>query len=368
MSKSSLLSHSGVLRLALLLLAASATGLHAQTAAEDLSTKAATPATSPAVTPPDDLTQTELLKSYIRLREQLHAAELTIVNNRIEAEAVARAQAASITEKLDTIKLTMSAERERQQAEAVRAAAENERQKMETQQANRTVFIVAASFGAAGLLAMIFTALFQWRATRQMAEIVSRQPQSTALSVPPMGVPGTDPGLPSGQTVALSNQRLMSVIGRMEHRIFELEHTAQPPAETDGPNDGAPAEPDAAKSDVEVLPQTNGHADHSARIANLLTMGRALLNANNPMGAVGCYDEILKLDPELPEALLKKGVALERLKQDNDAIRYYDRAIAADSKMTLAYLYKGGVCNRQQRYDEALECYEQAMQSEDVVR
>ena len=367
MSKLSMLTRFGALRLALLLLAASATGLQAQTAVEDLSTKAAPPTAAPAPTPPDDLTQTELLKSYIRLREQLHAAELTIVNNRVEAEAVARAQAAAITEKLDTIKITMSAERERQQTEAVRAAAENERQKMETQQANRTVFIVAASFGAAGLLAMIFSALFQWRATRHMAEIVSRQPHSTALAAP-VGVLGTDPGLPTGQTVALSNQRLMSVIGRMEHRIFELEHTAEPAPKIGGANDGAADEPDGDKPDGDVLPHTNGHADHSARITNLLTMGRALLNANNPMGAVACYDEILKLEPELPEALLKKGVAFERLKQDHEAIRYYDRAIAADRKMTLAYLYKGGVCNRQQRYDEALECYEQAMQSEDVVR
>ena len=68
------------------------------------------------------------------------------------------------------------------------------------------------------------------------------------------------------------------------------------------------------------------------------------------------------------EALVRRGAALEKLKQDDEAIQCYDRAIKADSKMTLAYLYKGGVCNRLERYEEASKCYEQALKTEDESR
>lgn len=66
----------------------------------------------------DELGQAELLKSYLHVREQLHTAEVAIANNRLEAEAAARAQAAAIAEKLDSIKTVIATERERQQAEA----------------------------------------------------------------------------------------------------------------------------------------------------------------------------------------------------------------------------------------------------------
>src|SRR4051794_3615720 len=109
----------GGLCLALLFLTLGVAKSHAQATPEILPTKPATP---------EDLSQTELLKSYLRLQEQLHAAQLAIVNNRLEAEATARAQAQAITEKLDSIKATMTAERERQQLEAQRLQAERERQ------------------------------------------------------------------------------------------------------------------------------------------------------------------------------------------------------------------------------------------------
>ena len=62
---------------------------------------------------------------------------------------------------------------------------------------------------------------------------------------------------------------------------------------------------------------------------------------------------------------MKKGAALERLKQDDAALRCYDRAIEVNQRMTLAYLSKAGVCNRLGRYDEAMECYELALQTEE---
>ena len=163
-----MLSRVGALWLILLSLGAGHSGLRAQAASD-------TPAPKPV--PPEELSRDELLKSYLQLREQLHAAELAIVNNRLEGEAEARVQAAAIAEKLDAIKAEMSAERSRQQLEAQRLAAERERQQAEAQRSYRTILYVAAAVGGAGLLTMLFTTLFQWRSFGRIVELTALRPQ-----------------------------------------------------------------------------------------------------------------------------------------------------------------------------------------------
>jgi tetratricopeptide (TPR) repeat protein len=304
----------------------------------------------------DDLSQAELLKSYLQVRDQLHATQLAIANSRAETEANARAQATAISEKLEAIKSAMEAERQRMQVESLRANAERERQQMDAQRSNRTVLWVAVSFGAIGLLAMLFMPLVQLRTINRLAEVANHQ---RPFLPPPAGLLTDDTEALPGPTVALPNQRLMTVIERMEKRIFELEHTTVPPLP-------------AAGTTVEVK-TVNGsggsHAtaptDQEALITVLLGKGKFLMSTNKAKEAVACYDELLKLDPNHAEALVKKGAALERLKQDDAAIRCYDRAIQVNEKMTLAYLSKAGVCNRLGRYDEAMECYEQALQTEE---
>ena len=63
-------------------------------------------------------------------------------------------------------------------------------------------------------------------------------------------------------------------------------------------------------------------------------------------------------------ALLRKGMALEKLEEWDRALECYDRVIFLDRSLTVAYLYKGGICNRLERHREALESYEQALRSE----
>jgi tetratricopeptide (TPR) repeat protein len=288
---------------------------------------------------PDELSQTELLKSYIHLQEQLHAAQLAIERNRVEYQEAARAQVAAITEKLNGIQTALDAERQRQQDE--------------TQRANRTLLWVASAFGGVGLLAMMFTAVFQWRTMSRMAEISTTYAQLPAPA--PHGLlPAETGGLP-GRAVDLSNQRLLSVLDRLEHRVLELEHTTKPlPA-------AAPAPAAEVDASAPALAEVSGDV---AQITLLLGKGQSLLNGDKAEEALVCYDQILKLDANHPEALVKKGAALERLKQDDAALACYDRAIAADHTMTMAYLYKGGLCNRLERYNEALECYEQALKAQ----
>ena len=352
MKKTALLFRSGALCVALLVVAPMRAQA-AQTPAESSTGKSMNP---------EELSQVELLRSYLQLREQLHLTQLAIANNRAETEATARAQAAAITEKLESIKTAMEAERQRQQVETLRINAERERQQIDAQRSNRTVLWVSVGFGALGLIAMLLMPLVQWRTISRLAEVTQRAPMHP--QVPLLG--GDTEPLP-GPSVTNSNQRLMSVIERMERRIHELEATAVQPI-TVPTTPVAPATPAAKPTNgAEPAPAAaaTGPSDAAARITALLGKGKFLLSTNKPKEAVSCYDEILALDSSHAEALVKKGTALERLKQDDAAIRCYDQAIRVNQKMTLAYLSKAGVCNRLGRYDEAMECYEQALQTED---
>ena len=345
MKKLALLFQSGALFVSLFLVAGRGE-LRAQTSTESL------PARSAKL---DELSQAELLKSYLQVRDQLHATQLAIANSRAETEANARAQATAIAEKLEAIKSAMEAERQRMQVETLRTNAERERQQMEAQRSNRTVLWVAVSFGAIGLLAMLFMPLVQLRTINRIAEVANQRP----AFAPSTGLLANDTDSLPGQTVTLSNQRLMSVIERMEKRIFELEHTAVHPL------------PAAATVDLKPVNGSSGSTppisptDQATLITVLLGKGKFLLSTNKLKDALTCYDEILRLEPSHAEALVKKGAVLERLKQDDAAIRCYNRAIEVNEKMTLAYLSKAGVCNRLGRYEEAMECYEQALQTEE---
>lgn len=301
--------------------------------------------------PPAETSEAEQLKSQnVRLQAQLREAELAIERNRNEAQEAARVQAAAVSEKLNTIQTALDTERKRQQEELAH-------QRDDLQRSNRTLLWVSATFGCVGLFSLLGTAILQWRSANRMAEVATMRAQLPAPATQALltdGSSGTAVDNLAGKTVEFSNQRLMSVIDRLERRVFELEHTAVKPASGNGTitmeaGTGTPA--------IEL----HGTA---ARIAALLEKGQSLLDTEKPEEALACYDEILHLDANHPEALVKKGAALERLKQDDAALACYDRAIAADGTLTIAYLYKGGVYNRLERYNEALECYEQALRAQ----
>ncbi|MFN3409728.1 MAG: tetratricopeptide repeat protein [Limisphaerales bacterium] len=305
-----------ILLLPLLILAGSGVALRAQT----------NPAPDSLV---GGLSMAELVRMNLHLQEQLHAAQLAIERTRLESQEAARAQAAAITERLNLIQGALEAERARRADEA--------------QRANRTLLWVAASFGGVGLLAMVLTALFQYRAMNRALGLAT-VPAALPSGAAPALLPAPDGGGTPGKSVTVSNQRLMSIIERLERRVLELE---QP----------APARAGTAVPD-----------ERNARLAALMERGQALLNGDKAAEALACFDEALRLAPDHPEALVKKGAALERLGQDEEALRCYDRAIAADQSLTLAYLYKGGIHNRHERYNEALECYEQALRAQGAAR
>lgn len=366
-----LLSRFGALSIAIVFLGAAEHGLNAQPATENSAQR-------PPI-PPEELSQAELLKSYLQLREQLHATQLAIGISRAEAEAAARAQAAAIAEKLESIKASIEAERERHRSEVdrsnaererartetLRANAERERRQAEVERSNRNVLWAVGACGGLGLLALLLTPVFQWWTIKRLA----------GATLPARLGPSASAGLltethgdlaAADQSVAVSNQRLMSAIERMERRIADFETRWNTPVPF------APTNPTVS---VGLSRPTPGSGESSprvpeqpTRISVLLAKGQSLVDMGKTVEALGCYNEILKIDLNHPEALVKRGAALEKLKQDDEAIQCYDRAIKADRKMTLAYLHKGAVCNRLERYEEALKCYQQALLVEEEAR
>jgi tetratricopeptide (TPR) repeat protein len=300
----------------------------------------------------------DTLRALLQIQEQLHATQLALERNRQETEAAAARNAETLAGRLQGIEQALAAQRA-QELEAM-------------QSSNRGMLIVAGSFAALGFVAMLLMAYFQWRTISRLAEICSALPVPYALG----GVPAIA-ALGAGEAHRVSvgppeqsNQRLLGALERLEKRIYELEHTARPPLSastalpqelTALPHPPPNGDPVGASVNAPVAPE-------AARITLLLGKGQSLLNLDHAEEALACFDEILTLDVNHPEALVKKGAALERLRKSDEAIACYDRAIAADNNMTVAYLYKGGLFNRLERFGEALECYEQALRTQENRR
>jgi tetratricopeptide (TPR) repeat protein len=309
-----------------------------------------TPAPAPAPRTEETNIQ-ETLRSYLQLQEQLHATQLAIERNRKEAEAAAADSAKVFSARLQGIEQAIASQRA---------------QEFETMQhANRVMLIVAGLFAAVGFAAMVFMAYFQWRTINRLAEISAALPYahnfSPAASLAALGA--SDARLLAAGPAEQSNQRLLGALDQLEKRISQLEQPAPAPA----PN-GAPPDQELAPT---AVPPSNGDAadaPEAARIAMLLGKGLSHLNLDQPAEALDCFDQVLELDPNHSEALVRRGAALERLRRLDEAIACYDRAIEADSSLTVAYLYKGGLFNRMERFGEALECYEQALRTQETRR
>jgi tetratricopeptide (TPR) repeat protein len=301
-----------------------------------------------AVGKADDTSVQDTLRSYLQLQEQIHATQLAVERSRTQAEAAAAETAKAFTARLQGIEQALATQRA-QELEAM-------------QSSNKVMLVVAGLFAALGLLAMVFMAYFQWRTINRLAEISAALPMAHALGAGPAlaALGAGDPHLVSVSPPEQSSQRLLGALEQLEKRIHELEHTAQPPLnETPPPPNGEA---------VAAATGEPGATPDAARITMLLGKGQSLLNLDQAEEALGCFDQVLALDPSHPEALVKKGAALERLRKLEEAIACYDRAIAANGSLTVAYLYKGGLFNRMERFSEALECYEQALRTQEARR
>ncbi|MEO5804044.1 MAG: tetratricopeptide repeat protein [Verrucomicrobiota bacterium] len=277
-----------------------------------------------------------ILRSNLQVQEQLYVALRAIEQARQEADGSARKNLDVFAEKLKAMETSLSAQRERD-LESLRSS-------------NRLVLTAASVVAGIGLLALLCTTYFQIRAMNRMADVGALFSPSLHLdSVRALG--DAHSSVPARLNSAeQASARLLATIAQLEKRIHELEPVTSVSTATNQPRENSNGNSEPAKH---VSPQ----------IAPLLSDGEVFLNAGDAERALTCFEEALRVEPANPDALVKKGTALEALRKMPEAIETYDRAIAADSSMTVAYLYKGGVLNRLQRFTEAMECYEQALRT-----
>ena len=195
------------------------------------------------------------------------------------------------------------------------------------------MMLLVGSLVFLGFLALAVTGWLQWRTLTRVSGV-------ELPGFPTLLGPGTAPA---------TKAHLMDALGRLEHRIAEMEGSSAAPV---------------------ALNVSSLHGTQSARskarpaddgLAASIRAGEELLADDEAEKAVDHFEALLEDHPNHPELLLHKGTALERLRRDEDAIECYDQAIRADKNMTMAYLHKGGLYNRLERFNEAMECYEQAL-------
>jgi tetratricopeptide (TPR) repeat protein len=296
--------------------------------------------------------------AHLQLQEPLHATQLAIERIRKQADAAAAQNAKAFTSRLQGIEQALTLQREQELAAM--------------QSSNWAILFVAGLFAALGFLAMLFMSYFQWRTINRLAEDAAASPVVQALdSGPPLAALGAgDAPVKTVGPVRQSNRRLLGARERLGKRIYQLEHTPNPPRHKGASLAQAARRrfPRPAEKRRLQARQMRPPNRTRVRIPMLLSKGQALLDRDQAEQALACFDQVLALDSNHPEALVKKGAALERLRKLDEAIACYDQAIVADGSKTVAYLYKGGLFNRLERFSEALECYEQALRTQENRR
>ena len=324
---------------------------------ESFAEERSTPSPAP-IGHPEETNSPEAFRGILGVEGQLRSNQIAIEQNGKEAREAAAREAELLSKRLATMQEAFAVQ---QQALADR----NARELQAMQSSNRAMVIVSA----VACLAMLMVAYFQWRMSKLWAEI------SMALRISPrlggasaVSALGLADGRAATALVEDSNSRLLRAMEQLETRVGGLEQisasapgprgSALPPAEN---GDGPVARSSVSTSVGAERPITQVQA----RISVLLGQGQSMLKKNEWEAAVSCFEEVLALEPNHGEALVKKGAALEGLKKWTEAFECYDRAIAANDSMTIAYLHKGGLCSRLERFKEALECYEMALRTHD---
>jgi tetratricopeptide (TPR) repeat protein len=289
----------------------------------------------------------QVLRSYLQLQEQLHSALLVIEQTKQQADEAAKKNADMIAAKLTLIEQALTIQQERD-SDALKRF-------------NKATVTIAGVLGATGLLALVLTIAFLFRAMKRLSQVAAGMPPALGMGQTHMLTDGPS-GFVAGE---VPGHRLLAALDKLEKRIQEMETKAPIAHQAANGNGNGKQHDEHGRTAGRFEESENPAADESCdQIALLLGKGQALMHMDKVENAVQCFDEVLALDPRNSEALVKKGTALEKLKKLEEAIQCYDLAIAANNGMTLAYLYKGGVFNQMEKFSEALECYEQALRSQ----
>ena len=124
--------------------------------------------TNPALRTAEVPADTDSLRAYLVLQEQVRATQVALEKNRQETEAIAARSAAAIAEQIKVLTQTMSDQRTRE-TEAM-------------QSTNRLMLIMVGVFACLGFLAMLLTSWLQMRALNRLTEFSSTLPMRANLS------------------------------------------------------------------------------------------------------------------------------------------------------------------------------------------
>jgi tetratricopeptide (TPR) repeat protein len=326
---------------------------------------------------PEDTDSQEALRAYLHLQEQLHATQLAIDQARRESRDSAAENAKALTDRLKPFAehlreieagLVALNTQQVQELRSLRASNEslNESLRERVDHASRSTIEMTGALGVIGLLVLLAMAFFQWRTVNGLTTISSAVMEARRAGLNP--APGNVPG--PADAVAVSREPpdggLLNALDQLEKRIDEMERAVNAASTPSGSSQPIPASNGKGQTAAPEGGVDPENAARAHRIAALFGRGQSLLSLGNPEAAIGCFDELLGLDPGHAEALVKKGAALERLQRLDEAMSCFDRAIASDSSLTVAYLHKGGLFNRMERHSEALQCYEQALHTQNL--
>ena len=100
---------------------------------------------------------------------------------------------------------------------------------------------------------------------------------------------------------------------------------------------------------------------HMPQVKDWLLHGYDLQSRGQLIHALRCYDEALKLKPNLIAGWILKGSALRQLERPFEAVLCFDMAMVIDPKSTTALVHKATALMDCRQYLESLHCYEKAL-------
>jgi tetratricopeptide (TPR) repeat protein len=117
--------------------------------------------------------------------------------------------------------------------------------------------------------------------------------------------------------------------------------------------------------DGDALKQAQAFRQYAPRDPRAyLLLGDVLLYRNDPSAAIGQYEQALKLQPGLPEALLGEGAAYHQQGDLDRALQYYDAALKAQPNSAAAITGEGDVYLDRGLNGQAQDAYNLALQAD----
>ena len=175
----------------------------------------------------------------------------------------------------------------------------------------------------------MLSAFLQWQMVNRIKALAATVPSAHGLSAGDEAQAlgnGDAPLLGGG--VARPTAEFLGAIDRLERRIHDMESTVHSPHTlAEGVNGNGGSLELAAGPGQPATPVSPDALAKAKTISVLLGRGQTQLKLDQPEAALASFDEVLVMDPENTDAMLKRGAALERLQRLNEAIACYDRAI-----------------------------------------